>query len=118
MNGSAPPTAGKLERGTTAAEICVLIPQEAGVTIVVRPATGLGAPAPGAAGPAPTVAWRRHRGSAPVAHAFATNSCVGVPLCGAGFAGDGRFEEVPPPPAEIAPYRRCRRCVAAAGRMA
>ena len=38
MNGSAPPPAGKHERGTTAVEICVGIPQEAGVTILVRAA--------------------------------------------------------------------------------
>lgn len=120
MNGSAPPTAGKLERGTTAAEICVFIPQEAGVTILVQAAAPLapyGAGAPAEAGTTVAIAWRRRTGGTPVVHAFAVNACVDVPLCGACLGG-GRFEELPPPPANLGPYRRCRKCVAAVGRLA
>lgn len=113
MNGSAPPTAGKLERETTAVEICVDIPQEAGVTIVVRAAAPTPEPDDVHAG----VAWRRRTGGTPVVHAFAVNSCVDVPLCGA-CLGAGRFEELPPPPAHLGPYRRCRKCLAAVGRLA
>lgn len=120
MNGSAPTPAGKLERGTTAAEICVVIPQEAGVTILVQTAT---APAPSVAG-APVrveetarVVWRRRPGTTPVVHAYAVNSCVDVPLCGSCLGSAGRFEELPPPPADLGPYRRCRKCVATVGRL-
>ena len=113
MNGSAPPTAGKLERGTTAVEICVGIPQEtAGVTILIRAA----APPPDADDAPAGVAWRRRTGGTPVVHAFAVNACVDVPLCGA-CLGAGRFEELPPPPANLGPYRRCRKCLAAVGRL-
>ncbi|MEN6516955.1 MAG: hypothetical protein ABFC38_02035 [Methanospirillum sp.] len=112
MNGSAPTPAGKLERGTTAVEICVDIPQEAGVTILVRAA----AAPPEADGVPAGVAWRRRTGGTPVVHAFAVNSCVDVPLCGA-CLGAGRFEELPPPPANLGPYRRCKKCLAAVGRL-
>ncbi len=111
MNGSAPTPAGKLERGTTAAEICVVIPHEAGVTILVRTAAPL---APERAGAA--VAWRRRPGTTPVVHAYAVNSCVDVPLCGSSLGSAERFEELPPPPAELGPYRRCKKCLAALGR--
>ena len=103
MNGSAPTPAGKLERGTTAAEICVVIPQEAGVTILVRAAA---APAPGGAEASveveatARVVWRRRPGTTPVVHAYAVNSCVDVPLCGSCLSA-GRFEELPPPPADL-----------------
>jgi hypothetical protein len=118
MNGSAPPATSRLERGTTAAEICVVIPQEAGVTILVRAAA---APAPSGAeasvevDAAARVVWRRRPGGTPVAHAFAVNSCVDVPLCGSCLSA-GSFEELPPPPANLGPYRRCRKCMAAVGR--
>jgi hypothetical protein len=36
MNGSAPTPAAKQERGTTAAEICVLIPHECGEVLLAR----------------------------------------------------------------------------------
>ncbi|HQJ88412.1 MAG TPA: hypothetical protein PLY91_07720 [Methanoregulaceae archaeon] len=49
-------------------------------------------------------------------HAYAVNSCVDVPLCGSCLSA-GRFEELPPPPADLGPYRRCRKCVAALGRL-
>lgn len=121
MNGSAPTPAGKLERGTTAAEICVVIPQEAGVTILVQAAA---APAPESAG-APArveatlrVAWRRRPGTTPVVHAYAVNACIDVPLCGSCLGSAERFEELPPPPAHLGPYRRCKKCVAALGRLA
>lgn len=113
MNGSAPPTTITFERGTTAVEICVGIPQEAGVTIVVRAAV----PTPEADGVPRGVAWRRRTGGTPVVHAFAVNACVDVPLCGA-CLGAGRFEELPPLPAHLGPYRRCRKCLAAVGRLA
>ncbi|MEN6519336.1 MAG: hypothetical protein ABFC38_14375 [Methanospirillum sp.] len=119
MNGSAPTPAGKLERGTTAAEICVFIPQEAGVTILVR----------AVAAPLVTVdqgtneveltarvVWRRRPGTTPVVHAYAVNACVDVPLCGSCLGSGGRFEELPPPPADLGPYRRCRKCLVAVGR--
>jgi hypothetical protein len=112
MNGSAPPTAGKLERETTAVEICVGIPQEAGVTIFVRAA----APLPVADDAPAGVAWRRRTGGTPVVHAFAVNACVDVPLCGA-CLGTGWFEELPPPPVHLGPYRRCKKCLAAVGRL-
>jgi hypothetical protein len=119
MNGSPTHPACKHERGTTAVEICVGIPQEAGVTILVR----------AVASPPPTVAdriadegeaaarvlWRRRTGGTPVVHAFAANACVDVPLCGS-CLGAGNFEELLPPPADLGPYRRCRKCVAAARR--
>ena len=74
MNGSAPPPAGKLERGTTAAEICVFIPQEAGVAILVRAAAARSRPAePGQrtrAEHAARVVWRRRAGGTPVVHAY------------------------------------------------
>ncbi|MEN6342208.1 MAG: hypothetical protein ABFC89_06560 [Methanospirillum sp.] len=113
MNGSAPPTTITLERGTTAVEICVGIPQEAGVTIVVRAA----APTPAADDAPSGVAWRRRTGGTPVVHAFAVNAYVDVPLCGSCLGG-GRLEELPPPPANLGPYRRCRKCLAAVGRLA
>jgi len=119
MNGSAPPKAGKHEREATAAEICVFIPQEAGVTIRVQAAA---APAPDRAGtPAEVtttarVAWRRRPGTTPVVHAYAVNACVDVPLCGSCLSA-GRFEDLPPPPADLGPYRRCRKCMAALGRL-
>ena len=119
MNGSAPLPAAKHERETTAAEICVVIPQEAGVTISIRAAA---APSPGG-GPstdtveaAARVVWRRRPGTTPVVHAYAVNSCVDVPLCGSWLGSAERFEELPPPPADLGPYRRCRKCVAALGR--
>ena len=121
MNGSAPTPAGKLERGTTAAEICVVIPHEAGVTILVRAAA---TPPPGidtapAEGETTTrVAWRRRPGTTPVVHAYAVNACVDVPLCGSWLGSADRFEELPPPPADLGPYRRCRKCMAALGRTA
>ena len=116
MNGSAPPTTSKLERGTTAAEICVLIPQEAGVTILVQAAA---APLPvrDAVETPIGVAWRRRTGGTPVVHAFAVNSCVEVPLCGACLGSGGRLQELPPPPANLGPYRRCKKCLAAVGRL-
>ncbi len=113
MNGSPTHPAAKHERGTTAVEICVGIPQEAGVTIVVRAA----APTPEADGAPTGVAWRRRTGGTPVVHAFAVNACVDVPLCGS-CLGAGRLEELPPPPAHLGPYRRCRKCLAAVGRLA
>jgi hypothetical protein len=121
MNGSAPPRTSKLERGTTAAEICVFIPQEAGVTILVRAAA-----APPAAvdqgtdvvEPTARVVWRRRPGTTPVVHAYAVNACVDVPLCGSRLGSAERFEELPPPPADLGPYRRCRKCLAALGREA
>ena len=121
MNGSAPTPAAKHEREATAAEICVLIPQEAGVTILVRAAA---APPSGADRTADTgeavarVVWRRRTGGTPVVHAYAANACVDVPLCGSCLGSGGRLEELPPPPANLGPYRRCRKCVAAVGRQA
>ena len=114
MNGSPSHPACKREQGTTAVEICVDIPQEAGVTIVVRAAA---APTPESDGGPGGVAWRRRTGGTPVVHAFAVNACVDVPLCGA-CLGAGRFEELPPPPAHLGPYRRCKKCLAAVGRLA
>jgi hypothetical protein len=113
MNGSPSHPACKRERGTTAVEICVDIPQEAGVTILVRAA----AAPPVAEGAPAGVAWRRRTGGTPVVHAFAVNACVDVPLCGSCLGG-GRLEELPPPPANLGPYRRCRKCLAAVGRLA
>ncbi len=114
MNGSAP-VPGK-ERGTTATEICVLIPHEAGVTVRVRAATARpSGPSPARSAPSPRVAWRRRRKSRAVAHAYAVTSCVDVPLCGSRFEDGGPCEELPPPPAELAPYRRCRKCLARTG---
>lgn len=118
MNGSAPTPAGKLERGTTAAEICVVIPHEAGVTILVRtaaPPAPERAGAPADAGATVAVAWRRRTGGTPVVHAYAVNACVDVPLCGSRPGSTGRLEELPPPPAQLGPYRRCRKCLAALG---
>ena len=120
MNGSAPTPAGKLERGTTATEICVVIPQEAGVTILVRaaaPPTPSVDEAPADAGATVAVAWRRRPGTTPVVHAYAVNSCVDVPLCGSWLGSAERFEELPPPPADLGPYRRCKKCLAALGRL-
>ena len=120
MNGSAPTPACKHGRETTAAEICVVIPQEAGVTILVQAAA---APAPsGAEAPVRVeatarVAWRRRPGTTPVVHAYAVNSCVDVPLCGSWLGSAERFEELPPPPADLGPYRRCKKCLAALGRL-
>ena len=115
MNGSAP-VPGK-ERGTTATEIRVLVPDEAGVLVLVRAATAPPdvAVAPAATAAAPRVAWRRRRKSRAVAHAYAVTSCVDVPLCGSRFEDGGPCEELPPPPAELAPYRRCRKCLARTG---
>ncbi|MEN6341972.1 MAG: hypothetical protein ABFC89_05375 [Methanospirillum sp.] len=123
MNGSPSHPACKQERGTTAAEICVFIPHEAGVAILVRaaasppPAESSVEPAP-AMDAGPSVVWRRRRGSRPVAHAYAANACVDVPFCGSRLAPGGTFEELPPPPANLGPYRRCKRCMAAVGRTA
>lgn len=118
MNGSAPVPG--TERGTTATEICVLIPDEAGVQVLVRAATAPPdvAVAPAAAAPSPRVAWRRRRKSRAVAHAYAVNSCVAVPLCGSCLGPGGVYEELPPPPAELAPYRRCVKCLARVGEKA
>ncbi len=124
MNGSAPTPAGKLERGTTAAEICVVIPHEAGVHLLVRtfaapiPAAELETGSPPAADARPRVVWRRRRGSRPVAHAYAANASVDVPFCGSCLAPGGTFEELPPPPADLGPYRRCRKCMETVGRLA
>ncbi|HIH03985.1 MAG TPA: hypothetical protein HA263_09115 [Methanoregulaceae archaeon] len=119
MNGSAPLPATKHERVTTAAEICVLIPQEAGVTISIRaaaaPSTGI-SPGMDEIKATARVVWRRRPGTTPVVHAYAVNSCVEVPLCGSCLS-TGSFEELPPPPAHLGPYRRCRKCMAALGRM-
>jgi hypothetical protein len=115
MNGSAPLPAAKHERVTTAVEICVDIPQEAGVTILIRAAA---APTPESDGGPAGVAWRRRTGGTPVVHAFAVNACVDVPLCGSCLGSGGRLEELPPPPAHLGPYRRCRKCLAAVGRLA
>ncbi|MEN6343410.1 MAG: hypothetical protein ABFC89_12740 [Methanospirillum sp.] len=119
MNGSAPLPAAKHERVTTAAEICVVIPQEAGVTILVRAAAPpLGTDRGTDEGEASTsVVWRRRHGSPPVVHAYAANACVDVPLCGS-CLGAGKFDELPPPPAHLGPYRRCKKCTAALGRLA
>jgi len=121
MNGSPSHPACKQERGTTAAEICVFIPQESGVTILVQAAS---APAAAVASTATDevdmtagVVWRRRTGGTPVVHAFAVNSCVEVPLCGACLGSDGRLQELPPPPANLGPYRRCKKCLAAVGRL-
>ena len=116
MNGSAPPTTITFERGTTAAEICVFIPQEAGVTILVQ-AAAAPPPAIDESDANAGVAWRRRTGGTPVVHAFAVNACVDVPLCGACLGSGGRFEALPPPPANLGPYRRCRKCMAAVGRL-
>jgi len=120
MNGSAPLPAAKHERVTTAAEICVLIPQEAGVTISIRataaPSTDIG-PGTDEIEATARVVWRRRPGTTPVVHAYAVNACVDVPLCGSCLSSAGRFEELPPPPANLGPYRRCRKCMAAVGRM-
>ena len=119
MNGSAPPATSKLERGTTATEICVVIPQEAGVTILVRAAAASapsGAEAPARIEATARVVWRRRPGTTPVVHAYAVNSCVDVPLCGSCLSA-GRFVELPPPPADLGPYRRCKKCLAALGRL-
>jgi hypothetical protein len=117
MNGSAPTPAGKLERGTTAAEICVFIPHEAGVQLLVRtlaaPPADPGEPRPAAA--ATPVVWRRRAGN-PVVHAYAANACVDVPLCGSCFKSLGGSTELPPPPAHLGPYRRCRKCMKADAR--
>ncbi|KAF5034426.1 hypothetical protein DSECCO2_596300 [anaerobic digester metagenome] len=121
MNGSAPTPAGKLERGTTAAEICVLIPQERDVTILVRaaaPPSSVAGAGTDAVAATPGVVWRRRSGTTPVVHAFAVNACVDVPLCGSMLGGRGRFEELPPPPAHLGPYRRCKKCMAAVRRIA
>ena len=122
MNGSAPTPAGKLERGTTAREICVLIPHEVGVAILVGataapPSAEEPGPAP-APGTGSRVVWRRRRGSRPVAHAYAVNAVVDVPFCGSCLASGGTYDELPPPPADLGPYRRCRKCVDAIGRFA
>ena len=124
MNGSAPHPACKRERETTAADICVFIPHEAGVAILV----GAAAAPPSAVGPvvepAPAtnagsrIVWRRRRGSRPVAHAYAANASVDVPLCGSCLASGGTFEELPQPPAHLGPYRRCRKCMEKVGRSA
>jgi hypothetical protein len=53
-----------------------------------------------------------------VVHAFAVNACVDVPLCGSCLGSGGRLEELPPPPANLGPYRRCKKCLAAVGRLA
>lgn len=121
MNGSAPLTAGKLGRVTTAGEICVVIPHEAGVAILV----GAASAPPSVAGPAiesaragtaaPGIVWRRRAGN-PVVHAYAENACVDVPLCGSCFKSLGASTELPPPPALLGPYRRCRKCVKAVAR--
>jgi|GEM_PF-1047522 hypothetical protein len=117
MNGSAPPTTITFERGTTATDICVLIPHEADVLVLVQAATAPPdvAVAPPATAAAPRVAWRRRRKSRAVAHAYAVDSCLDVPLCGSRLGPGGTCEELPPPPAELAPYRRCRKCLARAG---
>jgi len=116
MNGSAPLPAAKHGRETTAAEICVFIPHEAGVSILVRAAASsptveasvASAPAEGAG---PSVVWRRRRKSRPVAHAYAANACVDVPLCGSCLTPGGPFDELPPPPANLGPYCRCKKCL-------
>jgi hypothetical protein len=118
MSGSAPPTTITFERGTTAAEICVVIPQEAGVTIVFQAASPPSPVETGTDGISATagVAWRRRPGTTPVVHAYAVNACVDVPLCGSTFRNTGPFMELPPPPAHLGPYRRCKKCLAAVGR--
>ncbi|MEN6343043.1 MAG: hypothetical protein ABFC89_10865 [Methanospirillum sp.] len=120
MNGSAPLPAAKHGRETTAAEICVVIPQESGVTVRVQAAAALPATAdaaPDTVEATTGVAWRRRTGGTPVVHAFAVNACVDVPLCGSCLGGGGRVEELPPPPANLGPYRRCKKCMAAVGRL-
>lgn len=121
MNGSAPHPAAKHEWGTTAAEICVVIPHEAGVTIRIQAAA---APPPDIdqgtdeGEVSSRVVWRRRHGSPPVVHAYAANACVDVPLCGSCLGSGGRFDELPPPSAHLGPYRRCKKCMAAVGREA
>ncbi|MEN6518845.1 MAG: hypothetical protein ABFC38_11830 [Methanospirillum sp.] len=41
-----------------------------------------------------------------------------MPLCGSCLGSGGRLEELPPPPAHLGPYRRCKKCMAAVGRLA
>ena len=120
MNGSAPTPAGKLERGTTAAEICVFIPHEAGVTILVRAA----AAPPSAAEP---VAEHGTRRRTPAARRLATAAREHArrprlrrerlrrrPALRLLPQRRRASTELPPPPADLGPYRRCRKCMAAA----
>ncbi len=121
MNGSAPNPASKHEWGTTAAEIYVFLPHEVGVSILIQAATALSPgvveePVRGEA--TARVVWRRRHGGTPVVHAYAANACVDVPLCGSCLGSGGRLEELPPPPAHLGPYRRCKKCMAAVGRLA
>jgi hypothetical protein len=119
MNGSAPHPATKHAWETTAAEICVFIPHEAGVRVLVH-AVAVSSSSdvePGTEAEGTRVALRRRTGSSRIVHAFAENACIPVPLCGAGFQSVTGFEELPPPPAHLGPYRRCRTCQAIAGRM-
>ncbi len=124
MNGSAPLPAAKHERVTTAAEICVFIPHEAGVAILIGAAAAPPSPVEPGVEAAPTkdagpgIVWRRRRGSRPVVHAYAVNASVDVPLCGSCLAPGGTFDELPPPPANLGPYRRCRKCLNTIGRFA
>jgi len=61
------------------------------------------------------IVWRRRAGR-PVVHAYAENACVDVPLCGSCFKSLGGSTELPPPPALLGPYRRCRKCMKAVAR--
>ena len=109
----------------TITKLVVLPLAAAGIITGGAVATGgiaAAAPAPGGAEASveveatARVVWRRRPGTTPVVHAYAVNSCVDVPLCGSCLSA-GRFEELPPPPADLGPYRRCRKCVAALGRL-
>ncbi|MEN6516986.1 MAG: hypothetical protein ABFC38_02200, partial [Methanospirillum sp.] len=81
-------------------------PSAVGPGVEPAPATNVGS----------RIVWRRRRGSRPVVHAYAANACVDVPLCGSSLAPGGTYEELPPPPAHLGPYRRCRKCVKAVAR--
>ena len=51
-------------------------------------------------------------------HAYAANADVDVPFCGSCLASGGTYDELPPPPANLGPYRRCRKCTDAIARFA
>jgi hypothetical protein len=112
MNGSAPHQATKHEWETTAAEICVFIPHQAGVRVLAVAVSSVEVETGN-----PHIVWRRRTGTSRIVHAFAEHAGVPVPLCGAAFHHVTGFEDLPPPPAHIGPYRRCRTCQGIAGRM-